>query len=105
MAKPDIHLTLSVSPIAMKKRSRSQLPQSGRKLLPRENRGFGEASCCAAEQSPEHEGKETEIMNKAEIINSLSLSKLQDTHKYYSHQPGELIISWLLQCCATGANS
>lgn len=67
--------------------------------------GFGEAACCAARESQEEEGKDTEIMNKAEIINSLSLSKLQNTHKYYSHQPGELIISWLLQCCATGANS
>lgn len=67
--------------------------------------GFGEAACCAAEQSQEQEWKETEITNKAEIISFLSLSKLQDTHKYYSHQPAELIMSWLLQCCGTGANS
>lgn len=46
--------------------------------------GSGEAACCAAKQSQEKEGKEIEIMNKPEIISSLSLRKLQDTHKDYS---------------------
>lgn len=57
--------------------------------------GIREAAGCAAEQSQEQEGKETEIINEPEITSSLSLSKLQDRHKDYSHQPGELIISWL----------
>lgn len=102
MAQPGTHLsTVSDTPVVTKKQWKqksiacfSEVGAGG---------GFGEAACCA-EQSREQEGKETEIMNKAEIVNS-SLSKLQDTQKYYSHQPGELIIGWLLQCCASGANT
>lgn len=43
--------------------------------------------------------------HKAETSGSLSLSELSDMHKDDSHQPGELIISWLLQCWDTGTNS
>lgn len=109
MAKPNIHLSTLISyPCCHKETIEAEVNSlSQGECLSQESavRGFGEAACCAAEQSQEQEEKETEITNKAEIINSLSLSKLQDTHKYYSHQPGELIISWLLQCCGTGANS
>lgn len=65
--------------------------------------GFGEQQNMNSHKN--RRGKRQEIMNKAETIKSFSPSKLQDTHKYYSHQPGELIIRWLLQCCSTGANS
>jgi len=43
---------------------------------------------------------ETEI-----ITQSLSLGKLQDMWKDFSHHPGEHIVTWLLRCWDNGANS
>lgn len=92
--------------IKKKKWRQKSIPSVRGKASPkREQEEELERQPAVQQNSQEQEGKEIEIMNKAGIINSLSLNKLQDTHKYYSHQPGELIISWLLQCYGTGANS
>jgi len=43
---------------------------------------------------------ETEI-----ITRSLSLSKLRDMRKDFSHHPGEHIVTWLLRCWDNGTSS
>lgn len=95
---------LSVTPVSQRNiAGRNQLPQGESFSQKGAGGGFGEQQNMNSHKN--RRGKRQEIMNKAETIKSFSLSKLQDTHKYYSHQPGELIISWLLQCCGSGANS
>ena len=49
--------------------------------------------------------QEQEKEAEAEIISrSLSLSKLRDTRKDFSHHPGKHIITWLLRCWDNGAS-
>ncbi|PKU29135.1 ubiquitin carboxyl-terminal hydrolase 4 [Limosa lapponica baueri] len=40
-----------------------------------------------------------------ETTRSLTLSELRDIHEDYSHQEGEQVVTWLLRCRDTGADS
>jgi len=91
VAKPD---TISVTPVTKNKQRKWKSV-----CLVRDK----EASP-KREQSQEQEEEETEI-NDTEATQSVSLSELQDMRKDCSHQPGELILSWLLLCGDIGTSS
>ncbi|KAK4806940.1 hypothetical protein QYF61_027307 [Mycteria americana] len=94
MAKPD---TLSVAPISKKKQWKQKptcLVRDEEASPKREQeKESEEADCSAAEQSQEQEEEETEIINETETTQSLHLSELRDMQKYFSRQPGKLILS------------
>lgn len=58
-----------------------------------------------AEKSQEEEEKETEIMNEKETTRSLTLNELHDMQIDFSCHQGEHVISCLLRCWDSGANS
>ncbi|KAK4828266.1 LOW QUALITY PROTEIN: hypothetical protein QYF61_024931 [Mycteria americana] len=51
---------------------------------------------------PSQGEEEEELVNETETVRSLSLSELRDMRKYFSR---EHIVTWLLQCWDSGANS
>ncbi|KAK4807067.1 hypothetical protein QYF61_018408 [Mycteria americana] len=85
-------LSVSVAPIHKKK---SWKRKSAR--LEREDEG--------AEPSQGEEEEEEELVNETETTRSLSLSELRDMRKDFSRHPGEHIVTWLLRCWDSGANS
>ncbi|KAK4818021.1 hypothetical protein QYF61_004145 [Mycteria americana] len=54
--------------------------------------------------SSQGEEKE-ELVDETETTRSLSLSELQDMQKYFSHRPGEHVVSWLFRCSDNGSSS
>ncbi|KAK4810919.1 hypothetical protein QYF61_013327, partial [Mycteria americana] len=85
-------MSVSVAPIHKKK---SWKRKSAR--LEREDEGAG--------PSQEEEEEEEELVNETETTRSLSLSELRDMQKDFSRHPGEHIVTWLLRCWDSGANS
>ncbi|KAK4822000.1 hypothetical protein QYF61_006614 [Mycteria americana] len=83
-------VSVSVVPIHKKK---SWKQKSAR--LEREDEGAG----------PSQEEEEEELVNETETTRSLSLSELRDMRKDFSHHSGEHIVTWLLRCWDSGANS
>ncbi|KAK4810602.1 hypothetical protein QYF61_007339 [Mycteria americana] len=51
------------------------------------------------------EEEEEELVDEMETTRSLSLSELRDMRKDFSRLPGEHIVTWLLPCWDSGANS
>ncbi|KAK4826862.1 hypothetical protein QYF61_011899 [Mycteria americana] len=85
-------VSVSVAPIHKKK---SWKRKSAR--LEREDEGAG--------PSQGEEEEEEELVNETETTRSLSLSELRDMRKDFSRRPGEHIVTWLLRCWESGANS
>ncbi|XP_071892181.1 uncharacterized protein [Anas platyrhynchos] len=63
------------------------------------------AGSSKAVTSQHHQGGETKLIDESETTRSLSLSELQEIRKDFSRHPGEHILTWLLRCWDTGANS
>ncbi|KAK4807088.1 hypothetical protein QYF61_018429 [Mycteria americana] len=85
-------VSVSVAPIHKKK---SWKQKSVR--LEREDEGAG--------PSQGEEEEDEELVNETETTRSLSLSELRDMRKDFSRRPGEHIVTWLLRCWDSGANS
>ncbi|KAK4811303.1 hypothetical protein QYF61_023355 [Mycteria americana] len=85
-------VSVSVAPIHKKK---SWKRKSAR--LEREDERAG--------PSQGEEEEEEELVNETETTRSLSLSELRDMRKDFSRHPGEHIVTWLLRCWDSGANS
>ncbi|KAK4807112.1 hypothetical protein QYF61_018453 [Mycteria americana] len=83
-------MSVSVAPIHKKK---SWKRKSAR--LEREGKRAG----------PSQGEEEEELVNETETTRSLSLSELRDMRKDFSRRPGEHIVTWLLRCWDSGANS
>ncbi|KAK4811037.1 hypothetical protein QYF61_015741 [Mycteria americana] len=83
-------VSVSVAPIHKKK---SWKRKSAR--LEREDEGAG----------PSQGEEEEELVNETETTRSLSLSELRDMRKDFSRHSGEHIVTWLLRCWDSGANS
>ncbi|KAK4811190.1 hypothetical protein QYF61_019821 [Mycteria americana] len=83
-------VSVSVAPIHKKK---SWKRKSAR--LEREDEGAG----------PSQREEEEELVNETETTRSLSLSELRDIRKDFSRHSGEHIVTWLLRCWDSGANS
>ncbi|KAK4806450.1 hypothetical protein QYF61_021342 [Mycteria americana] len=85
-------VSVSVAPIHKKK---SWKRKSAR--LEREDEGAG--------PSQREEEEDEELVNETETTRSLSLSELRDMRKDFSRRPGEHIVTWLLRCWNSRANS
>ncbi|XP_071886614.1 uncharacterized protein [Anas platyrhynchos] len=97
---------VSVAPIVKTKQWKRRSGRLVREEAPPKDEGEEEkAGSSKAAASRQHQGEETEIIDESETTRSLSLSELREIRKDFSRHPGEHILTWLLRCWDTGANS
>ena len=97
---------VSVAPVVKTKQWKRRSGRLVREEAPPTDEGEEEkASSSKAALSWQHHKGETEIIDESETTRSLSLSELRELRKDFSRHPGEHILTWLLRCWDSGANT